>query len=1126
MNRKRTIPFKKLSLASALSIIAVTHMGNAEANDDVENVNVEKNESVEVVESVEEDKIVEDFVKEPAVEEVPEVGQDPVEADREIVEEIDVNNTMEETAPVVEEEIPKEFEEPVTYPQENDETEVLETEEDVITETNQSDIEKPEKISNEVEEIIKDEVVVNEEPNPDEQVDINNDVLEEAIHIEEPKQENESAEENQPISLEKEVVISKNDEEIELQDQKLTETEDEVQEVNPMMSTASIDVDPPVLVSVTSDKSVYNAGEQIQLRVVAEDETGLDYVTVSFSNTSDVGPRSLSGYEHQISRLENGNFEAIVYADIPERTPNSVYDLSNLFLYEDEFSSSYSSYRDELDLSIEVRNNNTVDVDPPTLVSVTSDKSVYNAGEQIQLRVVAADETGLDYVTVSFSNTSDVGPRSLSGYEHQISRLENGNFEAIVYADIPERTPNSIYDLSNLFLYEDEFSSSYSSYRDELDLSIEVRNNNTVDVDPPTLVSVTSDKSVYNAGEQIQLRVVAADETGLDYVTVSFSNTSDVGPRSLSGYEHQISRLENGNFEAIVYADIPERTPNSIYDLSNLFLYEDEFSSSYSSYRDELDLSIEVRNSLETTPEESENQDEPEINDDLSPDYINEITLYDSETTNVITSVTFVGQTFDDRLFHLVQDINEEHGTEYSVERERLDGRTINRSTVNGVTISRTTSNYSIYLLNNSEVAPPVIERPFIPEHTLYDNNNNVNNELKIVTIVNIEGTELFSAETQSYSTIDDVIRNAMQNIDSEVYYYDSVDVSRGWTSRFSNGSYYIGNFNDIEVLVANRNVEEPETPVEPEDPETPVDPEESETPVEPEEPETPVEPEEPETPVEPEEPETPVEPEEPETPVDPEESETPVEPEEPETPVDPEESETPVDPEEPETPVEPGEPETPVEPEEPETPVEPEEPETPVEPEEPETPVEPEEPETPVEPEEPETPVEPEEPETPVEPEEPETQVEQGESDAPDVIEASELEEEPESTDTSSVTDKIVESEDEILVGVTSASSVSGEKNDGTDQSSNTGYALSEPQESVPFGSSVEPDNEELNTVNLSTDSDETEENSISKESYENVSNEEELPNTGIATNNLTIPAALAAFFGGLLVFKRRRSK
>lgn len=230
---------------------------------------------------------------------------------------------------------------------------------------------------------------------------------------------------------------------------------------------------------------------------------------------------------------------------------------------------------------------------------------------------------------------------------------------------------------------------------------------------------------------------------------------------------------------------------------------------------DELEASIEIE---DETVEEA-----PVINDDLTEGYNNHLTLIDSNTNETLSTVSFTGLTFDDRLIYLLEDINSEFNTEYYVLSEQLTSRTRSSSSINGYTVSSVNSYYNIYLENTSEVEYPFENKPFIPSHTLYDESY-TEYTLKDIVIINNNGAELYNNSLTGTHSIDEIIRNAMQNIDEELYYYDSVDVSSGFTTRFSNGGFYSGEFYDIQVFVNDRTIENddnlPEEPA-PEQPDT-----------------------------------------------------------------------------------------------------------------------------------------------------------------------------------------------------------------------------------------------------------------------------------------------------------------
>ncbi|WP_338192722.1 hypothetical protein, partial [Aerococcus viridans] len=236
----------------------------------------------------------------------------------------------------------------------------------------------------------------------------------------------------------------------------------------------------------------------------------------------------------------------------------------------------------------------------------------------------------------------------------------------------------------------------------------------------------------------------------------------------------------------------------------------------------------------------------------------NIITVIDRETNQEIANATFLGNNYAIRQNYFIIQLNNKHNLALEVVGEDRISKTISTATGNGYTVTSTKIKKNVYVLNNNNTDISSIKKSFLPEGIIYNNQDYEKNYRK-VSIQDNYGSILYSAGYVAYESTDDTIRGAMSNINSSDYYYDSVEVSEGFTTVFGSMGYYRGPLKKITILVNQvEDIKEPETPVEPEVPEV----EEPETPVEPEVPEV----EEPETPVEPEVPEV----EEPETPVEP----------------------------------------------------------------------------------------------------------------------------------------------------------------------------------------------------------------------------------------------------------------
>ncbi|MCK3890794.1 hypothetical protein HCC26_08570 [Streptococcus suis] len=234
--------------------------------------------------------------------------------------------------------------------------------------------------------------------------------------------------------------------------------------------------------------------------------------------------------------------------------------------------------------------------------------------------------------------------------------------------------------------------------------------------------------------------------------------------------------------------------------------------------------------------------------------------------------------------------------------------------TVGNRTQTEVIRSYQQLVVNTSDNPLPEIEKKLLPEGVIYDNST-IRQALYTIQFKDGESVVKESRRVAN-STIDNVIRDESNGIDERAYYFESVEVSQGFTTIFSSDLNYNGPFYEIVVnLKSSSKVENIEvgSPVEETPPtSTEAEPPVEETPSSPTEVEPPVE----ETPSSPTEVEPPVE----ETPPTSTEAEPPVEETLPtSTEVEPPVEETPSSPTEVEPPVE----ETPSSPTEVEPPVE-----------------------------------------------------------------------------------------------------------------------------------------------------------------------------------------------------------
>lgn len=273
--------------------------------------------------------------------------------------------------------------------------------------------------------------------------------------------------------------------------------------------------------------------------------------------------------------------------------------------------------------------------------------------------------------------------------------------------------------------------------------------------------------------------------------------------------EIEIEQVENTPTEETVAnestEDIQVEVEETIDEIvaEELAVSEDVNEASSAEYDQQEDVELVETNESEVVADEEDIVEEAEqvITDDLSQNYINHISIFDNQSSQLLTNVSFIGRTFQDRLNNVIGSINNDYGTNYSIVDQIFTGKETSGVQVNNYSNIFTSHSYDIYAENQSEISYPFENRPFIPNHQMYDDYYVNFNELMEINIIDPYGNYLFEGQTTDFYTIDGVIRDAMSNIDEDEYYYMSVDVSNGLM--FS--TYYRGEYKSIDVYVGSK---------------------------------------------------------------------------------------------------------------------------------------------------------------------------------------------------------------------------------------------------------------------------------------------------------------------------------
>ncbi|HFR3977177.1 TPA: hypothetical protein ACHVI3_001301 [Streptococcus suis] len=703
--------------------------------------------------------------------------------------------------------------------------------------------------------------------------------------------------------------------------------------------------------------------------------------------------------------------EKTIYADGSESLSEPIqnYPTFNVYDYQvqtiEQNGKIYRlSYENQPSLYVELVEGDTVltlqYIPVPKLESLTFDKESYQPGDNLTASFVVSSEEEMERIFFGLSDKKLTSQYVLRGESYNPIKLGDGLYRFDVTVPIASDYPRSDLFLDFVYLNAKNESSSNSLSEPEIIQNITTQAivnspNIVTDFSAPKFIELETSRNEAKQGETVEVVLLVEDDSNIASVILGFESES--GTLRFGENITNIEQLEGNRkrltlSETIHYSYLPGQ-----YDLKYLYLTDIYGNTSYLSTVDSLPAKTIVVNQA---------NDVENLNPVVETTMVTNIEVVEKSSGRVLIRTNFHGEDLEAMkqvIREAISAYENEHGVTFDLlgaGGTQISSRSV---TVGNRTQTEVIRSFQQLVVNTSDNPLPEIEKKLLPEGVIYDNST-IRQALYTIQFKDGESVVKESRRVAN-STIDNVIRDESNGIDERAYYFESVEVSQGFTTIFSSDLNYNGPFYEIVVnLKSSSKVENsgsitPPIEVVPPATETPISPTEVELPIV----ETPVTPIEESSPVD----ETPVTPTEENSPVD----ETPVTPTEENSPVD----ETPVTPTEESTPVE----DTPVTPTEKSTPVV----EIPVSPVESSTPVE----DTPVSPVELSTPVE----DTPSSPVESSTSVEDTPSSPTEVV--------PSVTENSSIPTKVDKLVSEAPLQLTkenthdedlsSATTVSGQK-------------------------------------------------------------------------------------------------
>ncbi|WNF78224.1 hypothetical protein [Streptococcus suis] len=519
----------------------------------------------------------------------------------------------------------------------------------------------------------------------------------------------------------------------------------------------------------------------------------------------------------------------------------------------------------------------------PKLESLTFDKESYQPGEKLTASFVVSSEEEMERIYFGLSDKKLSSQYVLRGESNNPIKIADGLYRFDVTVPIASDYPKSDLSLDFIYLNAKNESSSNSLSEPEIIQNIATQAiinspNIVTDFSAPKFIELETSRNEAKQGETVEVVLLVEDNSNITSVNLVFESES--GTLRFGENITNIEQLEGNRkrltlSETIHYSYLPGQ-----YDLKYLYLTDIYGNTSYLSTVDSLPAKTIVVNQA---------NDVENLNPVVETTMVTNIEVVEKSSGRVLIRTNFHGEDLEAMkqvIREAISAYENEHGVTFDLlgaGGTQISSRSV---TVGNRTQTEVIRSYQQLVVNTSDNPLPEIEKKLLPEGVIYDNST-IRQALYTIQFKDGESVVKESRRVAN-STIDNVIRDESNGIDERAYYFESVEVSQGFTTIFSSDLNYNGPFYEIIVnLKSSSKVEniEVDSPVE----ETPSSPTEVEPPVE-ETPPTSIEVEPPveETPPTSPEVEPPVE----ETPPTSTEVEPPVE----ETPSSPTEVEPPVE--------------------------------------------------------------------------------------------------------------------------------------------------------------------------------------------------------------------------------------
>ncbi|WP_272158095.1 hypothetical protein [Streptococcus sp. HN38] len=449
----------------------------------------------------------------------------------------------------------------------------------------------------------------------------------------------------------------------------------------------------------------------------------------------------------------------------------------------------------------------------PTLESLTFDKESYQPGEKLTASFVVSSEEEMERIFFGLSDKKLTSQYVLRGESNNPIKLVDGLYRFDVTVPIASDYPRSDLSLDFVSLNAKNGSSSNSLSEPEIIQNIAsqaiINSPNIVtDFSAPKFIELDTSRNEAKQGETVEVVLLVEDDSNIASVNLGFESES--GTLRFGENITNIEQLEGNKKRITLSETIHYSYSPGQYELKYLYLTDINGNTSYLSTIDSLPAKSIVVN---------QSTDVENLNPVVETTVVTNIEVVEKSSGQVLIRTNFQGEDHEamkQLIRELISAYEKEHGVTFDLAGAggtQISSRSV---TVGNRTQTEVIRSYQQLVVNTSDTPLPAIEKRLLPVGVIYDNST-IRQALYTIQFKDGESTVKESRRVAN-STIDSIIRDESNGIDEKAYYFESVEVSQGFTSIFSSDLNYNGPFYEIIVnLKSNSKVEniEVDSPVE-----------------------------------------------------------------------------------------------------------------------------------------------------------------------------------------------------------------------------------------------------------------------------------------------------------------------